>query len=240
MLRNLTPDQVRTHRDVILLDASKLAAIKIDQSYSFFGKLDQSNNVSFYRGIFLGAERIEAGDTLRVVPPKSLSADSIVYFGVSGIKLEVTPSGRCVSLGGTFYQLQEVDNGRIATVPDDRLPRALKEESLWRKSIAPEKPLTWSTPIPDQWLTEADIKGRFYPTHLLSPILDPKKFAEATRERSSAAAMPALNGRLDSSTAETRNVVGWRTNRMATAGQSIPHGSMFWFEAYVQEESGVQ
>lgn len=233
-LKSLTPEQAKTHRDVILLDASKLAALKIDRSYSLFGKLSQQGNNASYHGIFLGAERIEIGDTLRVVIPNSLSPDAIIYFGIREIRSEELPTGRIVRFDGTYYQLHEGANAQTTTVPDDALPRALREESIWRRSVSPNQSLSWSM-LHYDLLSEADIKGRFYPTHLLAPILQPQQFAKAVADGNRMAVTPALNGRLDSIAGGTANT-GWRLNRLVTAGGSIPHDTVFWFEPQVREE----
>lgn len=239
VLRNLTAEQSRTHRDVILLDASKLAALKIDVSYSLFGKLKQQDSLSFYHGVFLGAERIEVGDTLRATP-KSLQAEGIVYFSLKEVKSEETATGRVISFGGTCYQLHEGVNNQMA-IPDDELPRALKDESVWRRSVAPGQPLSWTRFDGHAWLTEAEVRGRFYPTQLLAPILDPVRFEEAVKMGHRTAVTPALNGRMDSTTMGmgTKNT-GWKPNRMATTGDSIPRNTVFAFEPHVREEVGGQ
>lgn len=239
VLRSLTAEQAKTHQDVILLDASKLAAQKIDLCYSLFGKLLQEGNESLYQGIFLGAERIEVGDALRVITPTSLGAEGIVYFGLDKIKSEELPTGRAVRFGGAFYELHEGGSAKKAPIPDDALPHALREESIWRKSVAPGKPLSWSMLSGYMWLAESEIKGRFYPTHLLAPILLPTQFAEAVSDGNRAGATPALNGRL-MSTAGDSMITGWRLNRMVAAGGSIPHDTVFWFEPQVREEVGGQ
>lgn len=238
VLRNLTADQSRTHRDAILLDASKLAALKIDLSYSLFGKLHQQGSTSFHQGVFLGAERIEVGDTLRVTP-KSFHTDGIVYFSLGEIKSEELPTGRAVSFGGTCYQLHEGVSNQLAPISDDELPRALRDESIWRKSVGPGQPLSWGRLDGYVWLTEAEVRGRFYPTHLLAPIQDPVKFEEAVRMGNRTAVTPALNGRLDSAVVGTKHI-GWRLNRMVTAGGAIPHNTVFRFEPQVKEDLGGQ
>lgn len=238
VLRNLTADQSRTHRDVILLDASKLAALKIDLSYSLFGMLDQQGGVSLHQGVFLGAERIEVGDTLRVTP-NSFHVEGIVYFSLSDIRSSEVSTGRAVSFGGTCYQLHEGVNDQIAPVSDDELPRALREESIWRKSVSPGQPLSFSRLDGYVWLTEAEVRGRFYPTHLLAPIQDPAKFEEAVRTGNRTAVTPALNGRLDSAVVGTKHI-GWRPNRTVTTGGAIPHNTVFRFEPQVREDLGGQ
>ncbi|MBE3050215.1 hypothetical protein IMZ48_48505 [Candidatus Bathyarchaeota archaeon] len=241
VLKNLSPEQAKVHRDSVLLDASKLAAQKIDMCYSLFGKLSQKGSDSFYQGVFLGAERIEVGDTLRVIPPTWLTTEGTIYFGLYEIKSKQSEDspGRAVSFGGMFYELLEGEKAKTTSLPDNALPRALREESIWRKSVAPTQPLSWSSPGGSTSLEESQIKGRFYPTFLLAPILDPKKFASVTtkddKERLTPAQVtPALNGRLPM-TGNAEND-GWRLNRMVAAGASIPHDAVFWFEPQVREE----
>lgn len=47
--------------------------------------------------------------------------------------------------------------------------------------------------------------------------------------------VPALNGRLDSAAGATKSI-GRRLNRVVTAGDSIPHDTVFGFEPQVREE----
>lgn len=51
--------------------------------------------------------------------------------------------------------------------------------------------------------------------------------------------VPALNGRLDSAAGATKNI-GWRLNRLVTAGEAIPHDAVFGFEPQVREEVEAQ
>lgn len=244
-LMNLTPEQVKTHRDVILLDASKLAAQKIDSCYSLFGKLGQQGNVSLYQGIFLGAERIEVGDTLRVNPPASLKAEGAVYFGLHAIQLdgpsEVVhskdpPPYRAVHFGGMFYELHEGGDARRVTVPDDALPQALKVESKWRKQVASGQPLSWNTLSGYMMLAESDIRGRFYPTEELAPILKPVEFEKVPNEVNRVDVTPALNGRVVSRSGDPKTT-GWMENRLKAAGASIPHNTEFVLEPREEEET---
>lgn len=219
---------------VLVLDASKLAALKIDQSYSLFTKLSQ-NDMPAYWGVFLGAERIEIGDTLRVAAPQNYAHEPGVYLGLEAIVLQ---PGQGVLYGGTLYQLKEGPTGQGGvgeSIHEQGLPRALREEAVWRKSVAPDVPVDYRYLQPNAWFREQDVKGRFYPTHRLAPIMNPQLFTDAVQSRNLAQAYPALNGRLDAA-AGAAKISTRKANRVETAGPSIPHGIRFAFEPYVQEE----
>ncbi|UZP45855.1 hypothetical protein NXS19_013667 [Fusarium pseudograminearum] len=78
-------------REVLALDASKMAAVKIDYSYSLWSKLTEDTKVKTvtYYGCFFGAERVEIGDAMRL---KSLPAEFNVpaETGVLGLRIIFT------------------------------------------------------------------------------------------------------------------------------------------------------
>ncbi|PKS09038.1 hypothetical protein jhhlp_003651 [Lomentospora prolificans] len=224
--------------NVLMLDASKLAALKIDQSYSVFTKMKHGDLPSYW-GVFLGAERIEIGDTLRIVVPHDLAQEPGIYMGLEAI---IFQAGQGVLYGGTIFQLKEGFAGQDGvgnSVPEQNLPRALREEAAWRKSAAPSLPVDCRYIRTNVWCREQEVKGRFYPTHRLAPILNPQGFNDAVQSQALAQAYPALNGRLDAAAAGAPKFTSRKANRVETAGASIPHGTRFAFEPYIQEEASV-
>merc|ERR1712000_263774 len=71
-------------RDLLALDASKLAASKIDFSFSLWSPFPQGkevNGIASYYGRFFGAERIEVGDSLRLrnLPAElNINSDTVI------------------------------------------------------------------------------------------------------------------------------------------------------------------
>jgi hypothetical protein len=240
---------------ILLLDASKLGALKIDQSFSLFTPLTQKESAVSYYGAFLGAERIEIGDVLRLAQTPKFPGVTNVYLGLRGIIAQQ----KMVVYRGTAYRLLQGAEATAApattanSVPTEAmLPRALREEINWRTSVVPGLPIRWDILQADLIVKEPEIKGRFYPTPRLAPILAPAGFQRAVTQAEEAVAAegpdggarvlsavsPALNGRLDAG-AGTARYIGRKLNRRDAAGAMIPHGPQavkFVFEASVREE----
>lgn len=222
-----------TKRDMLALDASKLAASKIDISFSLWGGTaeDAANKAFHYYGAFLGAERVELGDTLRV---RSLPADLNLNTdrAVVGIYDIWTPSDRPgnVFFRGNVYYLDSTANAALNFVPDDFLPLALRDETQWRQQSMPSNPppVRWALVKENLVLEETSIKGRFYPTQRLMPLLKPAGWQQ-----------PALQGQI--SHLNTRmeggggRYIGRRASRLETLGASISHGSRIALEPHITE-----
>jgi hypothetical protein len=220
-------------RDMLALDASKLAASKIDISFSLWGAgpEDTVNKVVHYYGGFLGAERVEIGDTLRVrsLPPDlKINVDRAV-IGVYDIWARSEYPGAVLFRGNVYYLASTTDS-TANFVPDEYLPLALRDETHWRQQATPGNlpPVRWALVREDVVLEEGAIKGRFYPTQRLMPLLKPTGWQQ-----------PALQGQI--SHLNTRmeggggRYIGRRASRLDTLGASVAHGARIALEPHVTE-----
>ncbi|KAK7397800.1 hypothetical protein QQX98_012834 [Neonectria punicea] len=223
-------------RELITLDASKLAAAKVDYSYSLWTRLSEDPNaktVTFY-GCFFGAERVEIGDTLRL---RSLPAEFNVpaETGVLGLRFIFTtkdfPGG--VFFRGHIYQPVKGDADPPNVVNEEHLPIALREESQWRNSTSPGKRWRWALVKENVVFKEQSIRGRFYPMHRLMPILNPAAFRQAVAQGQTDDQYAHLNNRMDGS----GRYLGRRANRLDALGASVPHTARFALEPFVREET---
>jgi hypothetical protein len=256
-LRSASGEQAKARHDMILLDASKLAATKINTSFSLFSPLGEwSQTTSRFGGLFLGPERIEAGDVLRVqrrplpmsATPTAAAANSDEPSNVLlGVREILTNSNNpdVVYVRGTEYDMVTVTSdaqmASLAIVPLDNLPAALREEISWREHIrqqaaAAGKPTTSRKVVvllqADAVHREPTIRGRWYPTNRLMPVTRPDAFQAAVQQGHVDDSGTYLNSRMDSL---AQHYMGRKVTRLATAGTAIPQGRVFAFEPQVSE-----
>lgn len=230
----LLAGQDKAKRNNLILDASKMAASKIDASYSLWCPLSEdvsADTMPFY-GCFFGAERIEIGDCVRVKPLTGDGAapnDSSV-LGLTGIVVRKGSPGAVVFRGNMYQMAKEGENSPGA-VPLENLPMALQDETRWRCQVSPSQPWRWVLVKDNVVLEEQAIRGRFYPTHRLMPILNEAVFNAAVAEGNVESQYPFLNNRMDGS----GGYIGHRANRRETLGASVPGDARFALESLIRE-----
>lgn len=234
MLRATINDPAR--RDHLALDASKMAASKIDHSYSLWSPLrdDPNTKTTSYYGSFFGAERIEIGDCLRL---KSLQAELSFTSdtAIMGLRCIYTIGDYPGTLffRGSIYMLIKGDTSSANVVPDQNLPIALREECIWRRQVSAASRWRCIFLKDNVTLQEQQIRGRFYPTHRLMPILNPQGFKQALQEGKTDDQMPQLNNRMDG---VGRNI-GRKGNRMDSFGPAVSHNAKLALEGEIKEEA---
>lgn len=137
---------------------------------------------------------------------------------------------------GNVYQLAKPDSPPANIIPEDQLPIALRDETIWRNQVNPAKPCRWALVKENLTLGEQFIKGRFYPAHRLMPILNPTAFNAALAQGQVDDQVPYLNNRME---AGLGDYVGRKVNRMDSLGASVPRGSVISLEPLIKEE-GMQ
>ncbi|OLN88150.1 hypothetical protein CCHL11_00489 [Colletotrichum chlorophyti] len=242
-LRSLPPDD--THRrEITLLDSSKMAAQKIGQSYSVYTRLSETEGGKKvdYHGIFLGAERIELGDALRVrisaeqgLPSAATNLPDAL-LGLREICTAPIDSPGTVFFKGDIYQPLMGDKTPVCgiPIPNERLPRPLREEVAFRNKFAPKD--RWRCVLLKQnaVLREADLKGRFYPSYKLLPLLEGAKVSAELQKGIVTDVHQRLNQRID--TFKT-GYIGRKRTRAETIGPALPAGTSIQFESSVREEA---
>lgn len=224
----------RVKRTNLILDASKMAASKIDASYSLWCPLAEdihAETVPYY-GCFFGAERIEVGDCLRVKPlsgDANISSDSSV-LGLRGITAR-RGNPMAVLFRGNIYQIAKADETSAEAVPPENLPIPLRDETLWRSQVSPNQPWRWVLVKEDVLLEEQSIRGRFYPTHRLMPVLNEAGFNAAVAEGNVDSQYPYLNNRMDGS----GGYIGFKMNRQEMLGTSVPNDGQIMLEPLIRE-----
>ncbi|RDA95256.1 hypothetical protein CP533_1840 [Ophiocordyceps camponoti-saundersi (nom. inval.)] len=250
----LSAGQDRARRNNLILDASKMAASKIDASYSLWCPLAEDANAetASYYGCFFGAERIEVGDCVRVKPlvgdgtggtgnsnnNNSSNAESSV-LGLTAIVAR-KPSPGAILFRGTMYQIarqqqQQQGAADATTVPAENLPLALRDETEWRLRVSPGQPWRWVLVKEDIVLDEHAVKGRFYPPHRLMPILNEAAFNAAVATGNVESQYPFLNNRMDGS----GGYIGVKSCRRHILGASVPEDVGIILEPLIREVPSV-
>jgi hypothetical protein len=154
-----------------VVDGSILAAAAIDSSFSLFqqDKAALSNSgEKFYKGLYLGAEKIWVFEPVRLRGP----GEGIYVMVIKKI-IEVpnAPVGAEVVLRGDVYTLTRIP----APIQDRDLPRRMEDDLDFRNKVeqTPRNPLynDWRIMEPNARKLLADVKGRWYETEHLLPIL---------------------------------------------------------------------
>lgn len=233
-------------RDQLALDASKMAALKIDWSYSLFSPLSDGTttttngikDVVSYFGAFLGAERVEMGDCLRIrtpIPELDLNTPDTAVLALRCIFTTSEYPG-AIFFRGSIYQLLNggEDADSAAAVPDAQLPPALREDSQWRASVNPssQPQQRWTLARENVALKEKQIRGRVYPNSRLMPILDPNGFRTAVAQGNTSQLQAHLNNRMEGK----GRYIGHKRNRLDALGASVPHTARLVLEPHVREE----
>lgn len=232
-------------REAILLDASKMAALKISQSYSLFTHLfnSEGDRKANYHGIFLGAERIEVDDTIRVrianAPQSSPQEWTDALLGLREICTASTTPGAVYFKGDTYLPLTGDEPMPLGAtdVPPELLPAALRDEVMFRAQVNPAARWRMVLLRRNVVLREDDVRGRFYPSKRLLPVLAHPDLQTLQRELSEGKVRESarqLNQRMDTL---KDGYIGRQRNRAETIGSAVPHGSdaLFGYEATVVE-----
>ncbi|KAI9167146.1 hypothetical protein HJFPF1_03271 [Paramyrothecium foliicola] len=220
-------------RDILALDASKMAASKIDYSHSLWSPLseDPSGKTSTYYGCFLGAERIEVGDCVRLkaLPPDLGVTADVVVFGLQFILTSKDYPGQIFFRGHVYAP---AGNTPALALPEENLPIALRDESNWRTQVNPAQPWRWRLVRENVTLKDHGIRGRVYPTHRLMPILNPVAFQNAVAQRQINDLSAHLNNRMDGVSRD----IGRKKNRLDILGSAVPSVARLSLEPYIREE----
>ena len=208
-----------------VVDGSILAAKAIDASYSLFDRVENplaGPGEVHYNGMFLGAEKIWVGEPIRLRVP----GDDIVVLILSKLIERTTPpSGSNITFVGDIYKLNAMPNPYKSRSewPTPKLPARMVADLRFRNEVADAaKKGVWY-----EWqLLEVgarrgipDVKGRWYETQTLLPILrGVHQFQQDITTGGMLDASMWMNGRGDSSILTGQR----KKNRKDTLGGAVP------------------
>ena len=167
------PTKMQQKRQLAGLEASKLAAKCVNNSYSTFNAMGQIQTPegdveTRYGGVFLGAEMVQVGDPVRVSAGDGMAA----VMRVSEITTTQHPDGSTtLHFRGDIFRLLRVQHNPQQPVGVDptQLGKAFVEEVQSRIQFEKEPGITWAWVMLEQDTVFMDrtIQGRFYVTYRL-------------------------------------------------------------------------
>lgn len=201
------------------LEASKVAATAVDHSYSTFNHLVSGSAVEQFGGVFLGCERIERGDAVRVWSASEQQELGLVLL----IKNIMVNDQHGLCFEGDMYCLKQPTSTDELPLTGVRLSPDMEEEAAtWNQVKARQG-------VHVEWvfnrrgtLREDAIRGRFYPTFRLRKLIDPARLDRDLQSGVVEGVQAYLNNRRSS---QGRFIVRWK-NRLDTVKDALPQGPL--------------
>lgn len=235
-IANLTYDQIPWDRVLRgefgngdpKVDGSILAAKAVNESYSFFDRVDLPTPVGevHYKGMFLGGEKIWAGEPVRLMGD---TKDEIVIMVVHQMIEKTTDGKSVVTIVGDVYKFVKMPTpasygDRQNWLVNEDLPTRVNTDLRFRNEVAANAGKNiwceWRLLEPMARQTLTDIKGRWYETKLLLPTLRGADAFESdvqSGEVSDVGLFMNARGDILSHGPGIR-----KKNRMATLGRAVP------------------
>ncbi|KAI9842494.1 MAG: hypothetical protein M1837_007088 [Sclerophora amabilis] len=212
------------------VDGSIFAAKSIDESYTLLHQIDTPNAAAietYWNGMYLGAERIWVGEPIRLrigTGNEIMVLHDIIEKTRGGFANSAPTS--TVYLIGDIYTFATMPHKQTTLPPENpHLPQRLRMDLKFRNSASVPARSTasyWKLMQPLARLNLPDIKGRWYESSLLLPIL--RGSADFTRDLNRGDINDTgvwMNGRCDSSS--TGNKLGFkRQSRREAFGRAVP------------------
>lgn len=236
-IQNLTYDQVPWERVLrgeldggqsrdYVVDGSILAAKVIDSSYSLYDRIDNAlagPGEVHYRGMFLGAEKVWVGEPIRLRGTDS--KDIIVLIIHKLIELTAPTGATQLTFIGDVYKWVEMPTPyrNRADWPTPDLPARMVTDLRFRNEVADQAKTglyyEWRLLEPAARRGVTDVKGRWYETRTLLPILrGAQVFHDELVKGRTSDAGEFMNGRRD----KNNNVETRKKNRKDTLGRAVP------------------
>jgi len=217
-----------SRQEALAVEATKLAAARVDQCYSMFNAAHHGSmaNYDIFGGVFLGAEKICVGEPVRIKLPREQQEQSLeegmpVVMVVR--RILISRDSKALMFEGSLWRLQHA----ALTQPgpnqgQGQLPTAMLGEKEFRDGLLQESGwrVDWLLMNQNMMVSESTIRGRFYETRRLTPILNPAKFQDMLRTRQVPDIQTSLNNRGDSNGPSAGRVP---TRAYAVAG-AVPPG----------------
>ncbi|KAH6660444.1 hypothetical protein BKA67DRAFT_653623 [Truncatella angustata] len=215
----------RQKQEIVGLEASKKAVVEIDKSYSTFNAFPLNPAEPTKQrvgGIFLGAERIAINEAVRIrLAPEEIDATWIKGLPIVMVARDIYITSDSLHFSGDIYRLEETANQQLPS-EQGQLPAAMLQEQQFRNAVnkRPGSHFRWVLVQQNKDKPEAVIRGRFYESSKLMPILDRERFQAALSRGVVEDAGTYLNNRLDSA----GNYIGRCKNRIEALSTSVPAG----------------
>ncbi|KAI1386554.1 uncharacterized protein F4822DRAFT_410455 [Hypoxylon trugodes] len=212
--------------EMLSLDASKIAASQIDHSYSLFNAIANPhappNQVNF-GGVFLGCEKLGVFEAVRVrvelhEHPDANNLELTFAMVLKSIVLEKTDKAELLYFQGDIWLLQETSSPQHVQNLD-QLPLAMRREKAFRDNVkrAHGTHFDWVPVLMNIIKPEQSIRGRFYESERLGPMLNPQ-WGQYLQTGVVLNIQKSLNNRFDS----RGNYIGRKKSRLAAIIGAVP------------------
>ena len=214
------------------VDGSIFAAKQIDESFTLL--LPLSNNTittgeRTYLALFLGGEKIYVGEPARLRINQGQDV-MVIHQIIEKLKPNSTNINLAsVHLVGDIYRFTTIpyDPANPKFPPNPHLPARMKADLEFRNSVTgPSKRVHsyWKLLQSSARLSIADLKGRWYESSILLPILRGSNVFAADIQRGEITDVGDwINGRGDANAAAGKNGTRFR-ERLEAIGKSVPSG----------------
>ncbi len=209
------------------VDASIMAAKAINQSYSFFDKIDvpSPTSTTFWKGMFLGGEKIWAGEPIRL---QGADNAEIIVMVVHQMIEKLNGELSTVQLVGDVYSFTKMPLPEAYKNPSNwpkntTLPARMAEDVRWRNEVSlqagRDEWREWKLAAPSAHKGLNDVKGRWYESRLLLPVLQSElEFQASVRAGDVGDTGLHMNSRVHMLAGPAVR----KKNRLATMGASVP------------------
>lgn len=215
----------RQKQEIVGLEASKMAVVEVDKSYSTFNTIASNPADPTQQkvgGVFLGAERISVNEAVRFrLAPNEINPTWIKGLPVVMVLRNIYVATDGLHFLGDIYRLEETANQQ--PLPNQGyLPATMIREQQFRSEVRRRAGtrFDWVLVQQNQDKSETAIRGRFYETSKLMPILDAARFQAALSRSVVEDIQGYLNNHLDS----IGSYMGRRKNRVETLSSAVPAG----------------
>lgn len=241
VLENQLLKDGQTSGELLSLEASKIAAIQIDHSYSLFNTTAPPNaplRQRSFGGVFFGCEKIGIFEAVRVhVDQQEHQAwnnpDIPFVMVVKGIVLDSSESGDRLLFQGDIWLLQESNSPQHVN-NTNQLPPSMRREKMFRDEV--KQPhgthFDWIQVATNAVKPETSIRGRFYESRKLGPMLSPQ-WGQYLQSGIIPPIHKSLNNRGDSK----GMYIGRKSSRLETVIGAIPHDTVLSLGPHVMEWS---
>ncbi|KAI0390920.1 hypothetical protein F5Y17DRAFT_442585 [Xylariaceae sp. FL0594] len=190
LVRRLNASDDPARREALAVEATKLAATRVDHCYSMFNFIrnDPAVNFDFFGGVFLGAEKLCVREPVRIKLSRDQMLEQPLAEGMPVVmiieRIMINNETLALLFEGSLWGLQQAKVNELtpenAGLGQGQLPTAMRGEKEFRDS------LLWSRELRVDWvllkrsvvMDAQGVRGRFYETRRLMPILDAAKFQE--------------------------------------------------------------
>ena len=214
------------------VDGSILAAKHIDDSFSLLSQLTNNTLTTgerTYLSMFLGGEKIHVGEPVRL----RINAGHDIMV-IQSIVEKLKPNSTNVNLAsvsvvGDIYRYNTVpfDPANLKLMANPHLPARMKADLDFRNNVTfPTKKIHsyWQLLATSTRLAIADIKGRWYESSILLPLLRTNPLFATDIQRGDISDVGEwINGRGDANLAAGKTGTRYR-DRLEAVGKAVPAG----------------